>query len=263
MKPARLLALLGGLFAALALSGYTSGGTTPSYVTKMVFQKGVSPTSDYAGFTDTYIRPGTASADTGKNYGGSDSLKIAGPSAASGEMRTLIGFDISALPDSAIIVKAQLMLYQGAPNATLALVPASGHSFLFQDPAAVAAMSAAALLLTATRQPWYLGLFVSASGGVWTPRRSGARERAERGGGHDHVGEQAEPGGRNVDVHDAHGLALLVVGRRHEEHQIKPVADQSGCQRKQPGQHHARQLHEARRIGQTLGERLHGMRLSL
>ncbi len=33
------------------------------------------------------------------------------------------------------------------------------------------------LTQVADRQPWYLGLFVSAFGGVWSPRRSGARER--------------------------------------------------------------------------------------
>lgn len=116
-----LLRLLGLSGIALALAGWTSGGQQYSGITSMTFQDGVAPTSGYTGCADTYIRAGAASADTGKNYGASDSLKLAGPSAASGEMRILISFDISALPDSAIITKAQLMLYQGAPNATLAL----------------------------------------------------------------------------------------------------------------------------------------------
>lgn len=119
IRPILRLALLAGTI--IALCAWVSGGKQYSGITSMTFQNGVAPTSGYSGCVDTYIRLGAASADTGKNYGGSDSLKIAGPSAASGEMRTLIGFDISALPDSAIIVKAQLMLYQGAPNATLTL----------------------------------------------------------------------------------------------------------------------------------------------
>lgn len=44
-----------------------------------------------------------------------------------------------------------------------------------------AAMGSAALTDTGTRQPWYLGLFVCASGGVWVPKRSGAREKAAGG----------------------------------------------------------------------------------
>jgi len=110
------------LLAAIVLSlcGWVSGGSRYSGVTSMTFQNGVAPTSGYTGCADTYIRPGTASADTGKNYGASDSLKLSAPSATtSGENRILISFDISALPDSAIITSAQLWLYQNAPAATV------------------------------------------------------------------------------------------------------------------------------------------------
>lgn len=40
---------------------------------------------------------------------------------------------------------------------------------------------APALVVTATRQPWYLALFCGLHGGAWTPRRSGARERTAGG----------------------------------------------------------------------------------
>lgn len=114
-RPLLRLALLAGTI--LSLCGWVSGGTQYSGITSMTFQNGVAPTSGYTGCVDTYIRPGTASADTGKNYGASDSLKLSGPSATTtGENRILISFDISALPDSAIITKAQLWLYQVAPS---------------------------------------------------------------------------------------------------------------------------------------------------
>lgn len=114
------LALLAG--TVLSLGGWVSGGQKYSGITSMAFQNGVAPTAGYSGCADTYIRPGTASADTGKNYGASDSLKLSAPSATtSGENRILISFDISALPDSAIITQAQLWLYQIAPNATVAI----------------------------------------------------------------------------------------------------------------------------------------------
>jgi len=37
------------------------------------------------------------------------------------------------------------------------------------------------LVQSASRQPWYLALFCGARGGIWTPRRSGARERDAAG----------------------------------------------------------------------------------
>jgi hypothetical protein len=115
-----LLALL-ALFTTIALGGWVSGGSKYSGITSMTFQDGVAPTAGYTGCADTYIRPGAASADTGKNYGASDSLKLSAPSATTSlENRILISFDISALPDSAIITQAQLWLYQIAPNSTVA-----------------------------------------------------------------------------------------------------------------------------------------------
>lgn len=114
------LALLAG--TVLSLGGWVSGGSKYSGITSMTFQDGVSPTAGYTGCADTYIRPGAASADTGKNYGASDSLKLSAPSATTSlENRILISFDISALPDSAIITQAQLWLYQNAPAATVAI----------------------------------------------------------------------------------------------------------------------------------------------
>ena len=109
------------LLAALAALGVAGAAWAGQYsgITSMTFQNGVAPTSGYTGCADTYIRPGAALADTGKNYGASDSLKLSAPSATTSlENRILIKFDISALPDSAIITGAQLWLYQNAPNAT-------------------------------------------------------------------------------------------------------------------------------------------------
>ncbi len=122
MKAWRRLGALGVVLSGLALGGWTSGGTTPGFVSHMVFQNGVSPTSDYAGFSDTYIRPGTASADTGKNYGASDSLKLSGPSATTvGENRILWRCELTGIPDTAQVGRAILWLYQCAPNSNLAV----------------------------------------------------------------------------------------------------------------------------------------------
>lgn len=112
------------LLAALAALGVAGAAWAGQYsgITSMTFQNGVAPTSGYTGCADTYIRPGAALADTGKNYGASDSLKLSAPSATTSlENRILIKFDISALPDSAIITSAQLWLYQNAPAATVAI----------------------------------------------------------------------------------------------------------------------------------------------
>ena len=47
-------------------------------------------------------------------------------------------------------------------------------------------------------------------------------QRAERRHEHHAIDELAEPGVGHVDVHDAHGVAHLVVGGRSEEGEIKP-----------------------------------------
>ena len=51
-------------------------------------------------------------------------------------------------------------------------------------------------------------------------------QRAERGDRHHAVAEHRQPGGRHVDVHDPHRLALLVVGRGDEEAEIEPDGQQ-------------------------------------
>lgn len=83
-------------------------GSRYSGITTTTFQQGVSPTSDYAGCEDTFI----SSNDSNANFGGSHYLRVGGEDAPLSFSTTLIRFDISALPDSAVIIRARLWFYQ-------------------------------------------------------------------------------------------------------------------------------------------------------
>lgn len=111
MKRLALAALAAVFWVGVASAGQYSG------ITSMTFQNGVAPTSGYTGCTDTFIA--AATADSSKNFGAGDSLKVSSASWAGnqpGIHRTLLGFDISALPDSAVITQAYLYLYQCLGN---------------------------------------------------------------------------------------------------------------------------------------------------
>ena len=77
-------------------------------------------------------------------------------------------------------------------------------------------------------------------------------QRGGAGGGDEAVDEQRHPGGRHVDVHDAHGLALLVVGRRVEEREVEAEREQDRCRRGEPGQHGIGDPLKARRVGEAM-----------
>jgi hypothetical protein len=106
---------LGLLLAVLSASPAFSGsGTQYSGLTTMTFQNGVAPTAGYTGCVDTYIN--SSAADSGLNHGSADSLRVSGASNASTfktkQNKTLILFDISALPDSGVIASATLWVWQ-------------------------------------------------------------------------------------------------------------------------------------------------------
>jgi hypothetical protein len=114
----RLLTLL-LLSAALAGPAFGGAGTQSQYVTTMTFQNGVAPTSGYTGCASTYIASRTVGAGPG-NYGGCDTLNISSPAGTYGTQSSLLRFDISALPDSAVIIRARLWMYQINPSTNVA-----------------------------------------------------------------------------------------------------------------------------------------------
>ena len=73
---------------------------------------------------------------------------------------------------------------------------------------------------------------------------------AERRGRHDDVEEQRQPGRRHVQEHDPHGLALLVIRRRHEQGQVEPDRQRQRGGAAEPGQQPAAEAHEAGRVGE-------------
>lgn len=105
-----------GLWAFFGEGAKAETGTLYSGVTSMTFQNGVGPTAGYTGCSDTYISAGLANS----NFGACDTLKVSSPGWTGNQVGrhiTLISFDISALPDSAIITQAYLHLYQYSNNA--------------------------------------------------------------------------------------------------------------------------------------------------
>ena len=50
-------------------------------------------------------------------------------------------------------------------------------------------------------------------------------QRADAGDGDQRIAEHGKPGGGHMHEHDPDGLALLVIGRRHEESEIEPDAE--------------------------------------
>ena len=74
-------------------------------------------------------------------------------------------------------------------------------------------------------------------------------QRAERRDRHDRVAHHGEPGERHVDIHDAHGYALLEIFWGREAH-IKADGKQDRGHRHQPRNDLVRQPDEARRIGE-------------
>ena len=77
-------------------------------------------------------------------------------------------------------------------------------------------------------------------------QRDRARERQKC------VGEACHPCRRHVHEHDPHGLALLVVRRRHEERQVEPKRQADRRARCAPGHELPREAHEPAGIGKSL-----------
>ena len=113
-------ALIAALGAAFLWAGVgTATETYYSGKTSMTFQNGVAPTVGYAGIADATIDADSATT----NYGTNNFIRAGGASAgAPGQCSTVISADLSALPDSAIILRARLYLYQ-ASQVALANAP--------------------------------------------------------------------------------------------------------------------------------------------
>jgi hypothetical protein len=109
----KLIALALALILVPCLGAATE--VVNSNVSTLTYQDGVLPASDSDFFEDTYIC--SAAADSGLNHGAADTLRASGVSFAgtfkSAQNKILIKFDVlGALPDSAEIIRARLLLYQ-------------------------------------------------------------------------------------------------------------------------------------------------------
>jgi hypothetical protein len=106
------------LLLALASPASAAAPNWTQWVRTMEFKNGVSPLSSYSGTGAVFLT--SVPADSGKNLGAATTLSI-GTKAQSGDSTvTLLYFDISALPDSARVLMAELWLYQTGPAATVA-----------------------------------------------------------------------------------------------------------------------------------------------
>ena len=80
-----------------------------------------------------------------------------------------------------------------------------------------------------------------------------APDEARRAQGrHDKIDEQRHPSRRDVDIHDAHALALLVIGGRKDQRPGDADAKAEHRRRQAPGKHSVGEAAEARRIGETV-----------
>ena len=105
-----LLALLALFWADAAVA---STEQNYSGLTSMTFQNGVAPTAGYAGIADATIDADSATTNFGSNValhaGG-----VSGTTNLGGNCSTVMSVDLSALPDSAVIFRARLFLYQNS-----------------------------------------------------------------------------------------------------------------------------------------------------
>jgi hypothetical protein len=72
------------------------------------------------------------------------------------------------------------------------------------------------------------------------------------GGRDEAVDEERHPGSGDMDIHDAHGLALLVVGRRVEQGEVEAEREQERRRRGDPWQHGIGDSLEARGVGEAM-----------
>ena len=73
-----------------------------------------------------------------------------------------------------------------------------------------------------------------------------------RGRGHEAVNGKRHPRRRDVDIHDAHALSLLVIGRRNPKRQIEPGDEQSRRRQGAPRQYPGGQSQEEVRVGEPV-----------
>ena len=88
-------------------------------------------------------------------------------------------------------------------------------------------------------------------------KRMAPDQLADRCGGDRRPAGHAEPGGGNVDVEDADGFALQIIGRSDRQPADKPAARSNSADAQQPRRGRAGNLQEAGGIGVTV----HGWRL--
>lgn len=107
--------------AFLASAGATdpSEGHVFSGVERMIFQNGISPTPDYAGIVMVGISSDSLTVTKGNMSWAGDSLVWIGDvNGMEGEDRILFSIDVSAIPDSCVIVDATLYVLKTTTNYT-------------------------------------------------------------------------------------------------------------------------------------------------
>ena len=77
------------------------------------------------------------------------------------------------------------------------------------------------------------------------------QERAA-GAGQSDIDEQGHPRRRHMHIHDAHRLALLVIGRRGQQPKIQAGHQQARRRHRQPRRQDIGEGHETGRIGETM-----------
>jgi hypothetical protein len=90
---------------------------------------------------------------------------------------------------------------------------------------------------------------------IWTGNRGqgvAPYQLAQRSGGNSHPSGHAEPGCRHMDVEDAHGLALQIVGRGQQQARRHSGSRQSEADEQQPVRHRPGNAQETRRVGERV-----------
>lgn len=128
-----IFAFLCFLYILVARATDVEEGHVFTGVESMIFQNGVFPTPDYAGIVLVGISSDSTGITKGNMSWPGDSLVYVGDVGdLGGQDRLLFRVDLSALPDSAVIVDATLYILKTASTVTTAEYPSVGVHRLFR-----------------------------------------------------------------------------------------------------------------------------------
>ncbi len=120
-------------FIAQAGATDVEAGHVFSGVETMTFQNGFSPTLEYAGIVLVGISSDSTGVTKGNMSWPGDSLVYVGDVGdAAGQDRILVSIDLSALPDSAVVIDATIYLLKTASSVPIAEHPQVGVHRLFR-----------------------------------------------------------------------------------------------------------------------------------